>query len=586
MATPIFRYPLDKTGLNPDNLVVREPHQLSPKDRPTDVRVFCPLYGPFYADSNLTILDAANGRELKKDIDYKVTDLLQDPTLSFAKEIGQFIVIINGTVSNEIEVSYQVLGGNYQNDATAVQHAFETFLNDTRPVDWSNVTGRPSTFPPSLHLHLLSDIINFGPLVVAIDSLRDAKLLNNTPMFEALIDWINAKVIDWKDIVNKPTTSVGMGLTDVVTLGGIQTVTGMKTFTQIHTGVGSTAISTDTGKKEVFATSPQVVRAEARLVPRTRRIETVPLTGLMGGGNLDNDLNLYLSDSGVTAGLYGTSRKIPRISVDRYGRVTGVTPVDADLSFNNLTDKPTTLAGYGITDGVNKSTRVIAGNGLTGGGDLSANRTLGLADSGVSAGAYGTSRKIPVISVDRYGRVTNASSVDADLNFNNLTNKPTTLGGYGITNAVVNTTQVIAGNGLTGGGALSANRTLTLGTPLTLSATSTNRVTATGHEHEVDVRTLVTMVVPTVTRNVTGSRSLGVTYYNTTESFMVVYITTNQTSGGTHIYPYVDGVPLQYAVEDHDKGGGRSNATFFVPPGSSYSVSASGIMLWVEQRMY
>ena len=46
---------------------------------------------------------------------------------------------------------------------------------------------------------------------------------------------------------------------------------------------------------------------------------------------------------------------------------------------------------------------------------------------------------------------------------------------------------VLAGNGLTGGGALSADRTLTLGTPSNITATSTNSVTATSHTHSLSM---------------------------------------------------------------------------------------------------
>ena len=47
-------------------------------------------------------------------------------------------------------------------------------------------------------------------------------------------------------------------------------------------------------------------------------------------------------------------------------------------------------------------------------------------------------------------------------------------------------TTVSAGNGLTGGGNLSTNRTLTLGTPAQITATSTNAVQTNGHSHAVD----------------------------------------------------------------------------------------------------
>ncbi|CAB3635727.1 pyocin knob domain-containing protein [Achromobacter pestifer] len=46
-----------------------------------------------------------------------------------------------------------------------------------------------------------------------------------------------------------------------------------------------------------------------------------------------------------------------------------------------------------------------------------------------------------------------------------------------------------AGNGLSGGGTLGANRTFTLGTPTRLSSTSTNAVTTTSHTHELDTQT-------------------------------------------------------------------------------------------------
>mgnify|MGYP005834837459 CR=1 FL=1 len=57
------------------------------------------------------------------------------------------------------------------------------------------------------------------------------------------------------------------------------------------------------------------------------------------------------------------------------------------------------------------------------------------------------------------------SLVEADiptLNWTKITSTPTTLSGYGITDAVSNSTQVIAGPGLTGGGALSSDVTISM----------------------------------------------------------------------------------------------------------------------------
>ena len=103
--------------------------------------------------------------------------------------------------------------------------------------------------------------------------------------------------------------------------------------------------------------------------------------------------------------------------------------------------------------GVPVTTQVIAGTGMTGGGQLTGNVTLSIANGGVSStqlnatgvspGVYGNATDIPVFTVDTNGRVTAATTI------------PATISGY-----VPTTTQVIAGDGLTGGGALNSNVTL------------------------------------------------------------------------------------------------------------------------------
>jgi len=60
-----------------------------------------------------------------------------------------------------------------------------------------------------------------------------------------------------------------------------------------------------------------------------------------------------------------------------------------------------------IAKKADKSTTISAGTGLTGWGDLSADRTLSLAESGVTAGTY------TKLTVDVYGRVTSGATLSA-----------------------------------------------------------------------------------------------------------------------------------------------------------------------------
>jgi hypothetical protein len=126
--------------------------------------------------------------------------------------------------------------------------------------------------------------------------------------------------------------------------------------------------------------------------------------------------------------------------------------------------------------GVPTTRQVIAGTGLQGGGQLSSNVTLSvapggigttqLASSGVTPGTYGSSTQVPVLTVDATGRVMAATSAAV------------TVSGY-----VPESRQVIAGPGLTGGGALNTNVTLgadfSSATPLALSGTGSAGVAIT-----------------------------------------------------------------------------------------------------------
>jgi hypothetical protein len=156
-------------------------------------------------------------------------------------------------------------------------------------------------------------------------------------------------------------------------------------------------------------------------VPASRVINTGG--GLQGGGDLSQDRTLSIADggvtnaklanNGVTPGSYGSGTLIPVVTVDAKGLVTSVSTTALVIS------------GY-----VPDTRQIIAGSGLTGGGNLQADRTLAVNFSTAAPAALGTASEGSAAASSR------GDHVHPALNFANLTQYtgllPLTRGGTGM----------------------------------------------------------------------------------------------------------------------------------------------------------
>lgn len=306
-------------------------------------------------------------------------------------------------------------------------------------------------------------------------------------------------------------------------------------------------------------------------------------TGLVKSGN-----TLSLANTAVAAATYGSATSTPTFTVDAQGRLTAAGAVTPTPSWNNLTDKPTLLSTYGITDAYTRTevdnlvtgldmkasvraattgnialsgTQTVDGvalvandrvlvkdqstasqngiyvvasgawtraadansnneltsgsyvfveegavndnsgwvlatngaialgttalsfvqfNGLgqvtAGTGLQKSGNTIGLANTGVGAGQYGSGTLAPVVTVDAQGRVTTMSTATIAPPWSAITGKPTLLGDYGITDAQPKSAELTAESGLAATGLIArtaagqrAARTLTAGTGITVA---------------------------------------------------------------------------------------------------------------------
>jgi hypothetical protein len=144
---------------------------------------------------------------------------------------------------------------------------------------------------------------------------------------------------------------------------------------------------------------------------------TGKVTGFASSNTGVMTLATELANTGVTAGVYGSSTAIPVFTVDEDGRLTtaNTTPVAGvdDFSYSAANNTITLQTGDGSVFNIQTETEVTLTGKVTGtatatDGNISV--ATELANTGVTPGTYGSSTAIPIFTVDEDGRLTAANT--------------------------------------------------------------------------------------------------------------------------------------------------------------------------------
>jgi hypothetical protein len=173
-------------------------------------------------------------------------------------------------------------------------------------------------------------------------------------------------------------------------------------------------------------------------------------TGLTGGP-ITTTGTISIANTTVVSATYGNASTVAQFEVNAQGQLT------------SASNQAIAISVGAVSGAVPNTVNVLAGTGLSGGGALTANVTLDLANTAITAATYGNATHVSQVTFDAQGRATSASNVAISIPSGNVT-------GLG-TMATQNANAV----SITGGDITAANVTVTtnLNANLTTSSSAT-----------------------------------------------------------------------------------------------------------------
>lgn len=204
MSPGIIKYLLDPSGKSPTNLVTDETHTMVNRQ----VRMVVPEHGAFFVES-LRVVEAASGNLLQNGVHYYPAQMYDVLTARYGKEICASFVVTDPTISDQVSIQYQALGGEYSISSNAVTDAVTSLDLDDKPLAWKDIIDRPREFPPvNHHLHDVRDVYGMEAIVRAGTDVQKSILNQNQAAHTAIRQYVNSKVEVTPNVIDGVRASV------------------------------------------------------------------------------------------------------------------------------------------------------------------------------------------------------------------------------------------------------------------------------------------------------------------------------------------------------------------------------------------
>lgn len=185
MPIPVIRHALDRTGVNPANLVSDEEHPLITGEN----NIIVPKFGYFYKES-VVLTYVADNTPVPRAA-YRFTEFFQEASLKYGKEICGSILIEDKTVVGPVTITYQALGGDNSRSTGNLIDVYYDKLQDMPAINWEDLYERPTQFKPKPgHQFNANEIYDWGRVITYVDSIREAIITTNMPAYGALMVYV------------------------------------------------------------------------------------------------------------------------------------------------------------------------------------------------------------------------------------------------------------------------------------------------------------------------------------------------------------------------------------------------------------